>query len=132
MSKSKKCIHCENEVRTRGLCISHYQQFSKAKAKLPKELRKEFEDTAIAAGDILPVEVVNPFKDLSIQVAERHGYYQTDDAQAEKNKAELARIREKAKTSGNDDASAGVVIPKTDNTTRPGKRKIPPSDKNTT
>jgi small-conductance mechanosensitive channel len=131
MNKNQTCIHCDNPVRSRGLCESHYQQFARAKRQLAKKQQEVFDSEAVASGKIKPKDE-NPFAELAMQVASRNETYKADDAQAEKVKAELASVRKRAKASGNDNAPAGVVVPQSDDSSRTVKRKIAPTNKNTT
>ena len=54
---AKKCLHCENKARARGLCPKHLAAYDRAmelKLKDGKTPFEELEKAAIQAGAILP------------------------------------------------------------------------------
>jgi hypothetical protein len=67
-----KCLLCDRNKESRGLCPAHYQQFRRQRDKLPPEEWAAFEQILIDRGQLLAetdeiVKVGNPFNQALIE-----------------------------------------------------------------
>ena len=49
---SDKCLLCDLPQKSRGLCATHYTQYTRALAAVPIEKKKDFEQRCISAGKL--------------------------------------------------------------------------------
>jgi hypothetical protein len=67
---SGKCIHCDSQAKSRGLCPKHYTQFRIHLQSMSKSDAKRFDERCVKAKKILAVEQVrqikssNPFREV--------------------------------------------------------------------